>query len=150
MLLAPTKTIVPFIAAGGGILGISSEDDVLGSDTDGTLHAGVGIKAFISKDVALAAGCPRQLRAGLGPEETAQHWEALIGLSIVNGRAEPPPAPADTDGDGIADPDDKCPNEAGVAPDGCPPPPPDTDGDGIVDAADDVPERGRTGQSGPG
>ena len=144
VLLAPTKTIVPFIAAGGGILGISSEDDVLGSDTDGTLHAGVGIKAFISQDVALRLDVRDNFAPGLGPEETAQHWEALVGLSIVNGRAEPPPAPADADGDGIADPDDKCPNEAGVASQdpekhGCPPPPPDTDGDGIVDADDACP-----------
>jgi OOP family OmpA-OmpF porin len=57
----------------------------------------------------------------------------------VNGRAEPPPPPADTDGDGIADPSDRCPNEAGVAPEGCPAPPPDTDNDGIVDADDTCP-----------
>jgi hypothetical protein len=36
----------------------------------------------------------------------------------------------DTDGDGIADKDDECPNEAGpVSLKGCP----DTDGDGVAD-----------------
>jgi outer membrane protein OmpA-like peptidoglycan-associated protein len=43
--------------------------------------------------------------------------------------------PADSDGDGVADKDDKCPNQAGVARyDGCPVP--DTDGDGINDEQD--------------
>lgn len=43
----------------------------------------------------------------------------------------------DTDGDGIADAEDNCPEVAGLAKfDGCP----DTDGDGIADAEDDCPE----------
>ncbi|HSS38345.1 MAG TPA: OmpA family protein, partial [Polyangia bacterium] len=55
-----------------------------------------------------------------------------------------PPPPPDTDGDGILDTDDACPNEAGVAsPDaqknGCPLPK-DRDGDGIVDGDDACPD----------
>ncbi len=43
----------------------------------------------------------------------------------------------DSDGDGIVDKDDACPDVAGLAKfDGCP----DTDGDGIADANDDCPE----------
>ncbi len=46
---------------------------------------------------------------------------------------------ADSDGDGIADPKDKCPNVIGVARyDGCPIP--DTDGDGINDEMDKCPQ----------
>ncbi|APX98817.1 thrombospondin type 3 repeat-containing protein [Lacinutrix venerupis] len=42
----------------------------------------------------------------------------------------------DTDGDGIEDSKDSCPNEAGLAEfNGCP----DTDGDGVVDGSDDCP-----------
>lgn len=46
----------------------------------------------------------------------------------------PPPPPADTDGDGIPDSDDACPNEAANTADGCPvvvppPPPPPAGGD---------------------
>ncbi|WP_034060291.1 OmpA family protein [Lacinutrix jangbogonensis] len=42
----------------------------------------------------------------------------------------------DTDGDGIEDSKDACPNEAGLAEfNGCP----DTDGDGVVDGSDDCP-----------
>lgn len=43
--------------------------------------------------------------------------------------------PVDTDGDGILDVDDVCPNDAGVAPTGCP----DTDGDGVIDLDDSCP-----------
>ncbi len=43
---------------------------------------------------------------------------------------------ADTDGDGIADNFDVCPNTPGIAPDGCP----DTDGDGVSDAVDQCPD----------
>lgn len=41
----------------------------------------------------------------------------------------------DTDGDGVLDADDSCPNEPGAAPTGCP----DTDGDGVVDPLDTCP-----------
>jgi OOP family OmpA-OmpF porin len=48
----------------------------------------------------------------------------------------------DLDGDGIPLPQDKCPNEKGVAPDGCPAP--DKDGDGIPDAVDKCPDKPET------
>jgi outer membrane protein OmpA-like peptidoglycan-associated protein len=55
---------------------------------------------------------------------------------------EAPPAPTDSDGDGILDPDDKCPTEPEDADgyqddDGCPDP--DNDGDGILDVDDKCP-----------
>ncbi|MDE3254149.1 MAG: OmpA family protein, partial [Bacteroidota bacterium] len=50
----------------------------------------------------------------------------------------PPPVEKDTDGDGIVDSKDKCPEVAGTAKyDGCPVP--DTDGDGINDENDKCP-----------
>ena len=43
----------------------------------------------------------------------------------------------DSDGDGLADRDDNCPNEAGeISQNGCP----DTDGDGVADQVDDCPD----------
>jgi outer membrane protein OmpA-like peptidoglycan-associated protein len=52
----------------------------------------------------------------------------------------PPPPPADSDGDGIIDALDKCPNQRGVAEyQGCPIP--DTDGDGINDKEDKCPNQ---------
>lgn len=51
--------------------------------------------------------------------------------------------PADTDGDGVADPNDKCPAEAGYSRyDGCPIP--DTDKDGINDEQDKCPTQAGT------
>jgi OmpA-OmpF porin, OOP family len=59
----------------------------------------------------------------------------------------PPPPAADTDGDGVADPDDKCPNEKedGLPPnpkDGCPTL--DADGDGIPIPQDKCPNEKET------
>jgi hypothetical protein len=58
-------------------------------------------------------------------------------------------APTDTDGDGVPDNSDSCPNEAAATANGCPapvtpptpppPPTPDTDGDGVLDSADACP-----------
>ena len=46
----------------------------------------------------------------------------------------------DADGDGVADGNDNCPNEAGpAANNGCPWP--DTDGDGVLDKDDQCPRR---------
>ena len=44
---------------------------------------------------------------------------------------------ADRDGDGIADRRDRCPDRAGLSPDGCPPQ--DRDGDGVLDRSDRCP-----------
>ncbi len=70
-----------------------------------------------------------------------------IGSPIKEKKAEPvvvapppppPPVEKDTDGDGIVDSKDKCPDVAGTAKyDGCPVP--DTDGDGINDENDKCP-----------
>ena len=144
MLLAPTKSIVPFLAVGGGLLALSSEKTVLGSDIDGEVHVGVGAKAYATEDVALRLDIRDNITNGTNGasrDKLAMHWEALIGLSVVVGREEPPaPAPApppDSDGDGVDDSLDKCKDVVGVAPDGCPPP--DGDADGIADATDACP-----------
>lgn len=49
-------------------------------------------------------------------------------------------APQDHDGDGFLDPQDACPEAAGIAPDGCPKP--DRDGDGILGSDDRCPDDG--------
>ena len=57
--------------------------------------------------------------------------------------ATPAPVPPDTDGDGITDDLDKCPNQPGTAKyNGCPVP--DTDGDGINDELDKCPNEAGT------
>ncbi|MGJ3240268.1 MAG: thrombospondin type 3 repeat-containing protein [Anaerolineae bacterium] len=48
--------------------------------------------------------------------------------------------PPDSDGDGLYDPQDQCPNQRGpAANNGCPPP--DSDGDGVYDPQDNCPNR---------
>jgi outer membrane protein OmpA-like peptidoglycan-associated protein len=76
-----------------------------------------------------------------------RNFQVGLKLKLFGGYTAPPvvavplpvvAAPVDTDGDGIFDPEDKCPNQAGVAKyAGCPVP--DTDGDGINDEADKCP-----------
>jgi OOP family OmpA-OmpF porin len=140
ILQAPTRGVVPFLAIGGGVLGISSSRRILGNDSDLEGHAGVGLKGYVTPDLALRLDVRDNLSQGYGPKKSAQHFEVLLGLAVVLGRPAPlPPPPPDSDGDGIIDPQDRCPQLAGVPPDGCPPPPPDSDGDGIIDANDACP-----------
>jgi OOP family OmpA-OmpF porin len=139
ILQAPTKSVVPFVLAGGGVIGISSKKAVLGNDVDGALHFGAGLKGYITKNLALRLEGRGSVTQGYGADTRAIHWEGLLGASVVLGRPEPPPPPADTDQDGVIDALDKCPQLVGVPPDGCPPPPPDADGDGVTDAEDRCP-----------
>jgi outer membrane protein OmpA-like peptidoglycan-associated protein len=77
---------------------------------------------------------------GLLREPGTPDGRALLRLAYAPLRKE---APKDRDHDGILDPRDACPDEAGVASsdpakNGCPPP--DSDGDDIIDAEDECPE----------
>jgi len=139
VLQAPGKPLVPFLLAGGGMLGISSSKKILGNDLDAEAHFGLGLKGYVTKNLALRLEGRGNLTQGYGADKRVVHWEGLLGASVVLGRPEPPPPPPDSDGDGVNDEHDRCPQLAGVPPLGCPPPPPDEDGDGIPDAEDRCP-----------
>ncbi len=134
----------PFVLAGIGALGLSSDDDKLGADTDAVGHLGAGAKYWVTDKVALRADL-RYLRAPAAGKDTGtNHYEVLLGaafgLDFGGGGDDPEPEPEpdpDPDGDGIVGAADSCPNEAGPAPDGCPNK--DSDGDGILDDADKCP-----------
>ena len=67
---------------------------------------------------------------GTGTEFRNSNIQAGLKLRLFGKKV-----PGDSDGDGIADPNDKCPDQIGTAKyDGCPIP--DTDGDGINDEQD--------------
>ncbi len=172
-----SSSITPFLLVGAGALGANSQE--LGRDTDLGFHFGAGVKIpfddFISArlDVRDTLGkYSAQTNASL-----AHYPELLLGLTFTLGRSRPQPAsapPPDSDGDGIPDTADKCPNDKGVAPDGCPadtdkdgiidandqcpnlagpaptgcPPPPDSDGDGVLDTADECPSVAGTMKNG--
>lgn len=103
---------------------------LLGGDTEGALRPSNevlgGIKLFVEKSshLVLAAG-PRYTKG----------FEAADVRGVIGFVFEPPAY--DSDGDGIDDPEDRCPNTPGVrSEDGCPL---DSDGDGIPDVEDACP-----------
>lgn len=131
------RSITPFILVGVGAFGVSSDRAAVGSDVDIALHFGGGLKFFLSRYVALRVDVRDIVTARRGIDEgVASNLEVLGGLSITLGRKDKPKpqGPKDTDGDGFMDPDDRCVEVPGVAPDGCPIP--DTDGDGFLDPDD--------------
>ena len=95
--------------------------------------------------VELAAGelmrAERQL--DLAEEDARRALGGAAGCLAVETRAAaPPPAPLDSDGDGVLDRDDRCPTQPEDVDgwqdeDGCPDP--DDDGDGVLDAEDRCP-----------
>jgi len=143
----PTKgPLVPFAAVGVGLMHTSS--DFLGSDTDFPIHAGGGVKFWISDSFAVRVDA-RYLR---GPSEQAPwtlnagYGEFSLGISyaarVRPGAPEAPHVDGDRDHDGIPDSIDKCPDQPEDKDmyqddDGCPDP--DNDMDGIPDALDKCP-----------
>ena len=126
---------------------------VLGSDRDPALHVGIGAKAYLAYFFALRLDVRDTFTSGRGDGKITQHWEALLGLSFVLGRSappQPPPPPpllpADSDGDGVIDTHDQCPQVAGVPPLGCPP---DSDNDSILDPDDRCPHEAGVASTDP-
>ncbi len=130
---------VPFVNAGLAFLGGSSDDVDIESKT--TFNAGGGIKLWIGNNVALRGDLSHYwsddfagnyVTAGDGTDLKDFHGNFGLSIGIGGGRK----GPDDTDGDGIADPLDTCPDTPfGVAVDanGCPV---DSDGDGVADYQD--------------
>jgi len=133
--------LTPFVLIGPGALGVSSPRSVVGSDVDLALHFGGGLKLFLHRYVALRVDVRDVVNAKRGVKTGVSHsLEVLAGLTFTFGRKDPTPKPkpGDRDGDGFLDPDDKCPDEPGVKPDGCPIG--DRDGDGFKDDVDKCPD----------
>ncbi|MCA9711725.1 MAG: OmpA family protein, partial [Myxococcales bacterium] len=134
--------LVPFAVIGGGVLSVRSEPDAAGRNGDEALHVGGGLKLFLTKRILLRV----EGRDVMSPKEgftvpaPAHTGELLLGFSLGLGpRKKEQPPPPDADGDGFLDPDDACPQQAGIAPDGCPAK--DSDGDGFLDPEDACPQQ---------
>ncbi|MFD0863269.1 OmpA family protein [Sungkyunkwania multivorans] len=113
------KKFDPFVEVGGGYTWI----DEIGA---GTLNGGLGFNYWFTENlgVNIQSSYKHAFEDYLLP-----HFQHVAGLAIKFGGT-------DTDGDGIFDKDDACPEVAGLeAFNGCP----DTDGDGIEDSKDDCP-----------
>jgi outer membrane protein OmpA-like peptidoglycan-associated protein len=117
--LGAGKTFDPYLGLGGGYTWI----DEIGA---GTLNGTLGFNLWFNENIGLTV----QSTYKHAFEDYLQtHFQHTVGLSIKFGGT-------DTDGDGIYDKDDACPDVAGLAAfNGCP----DSDGDGIEDSKDDCP-----------
>jgi OOP family OmpA-OmpF porin len=160
-------TLVPYLALGAGVITTEVESGH-DRDNDPMLDYGAGFKFFMKDNLALRG----DVRGIYGIDPGRNNLIYTFGLSFLFGghAEEAPPAPFDSDHDGIIDYVDECPDTpAGVAVNeqGCPPDsdhdgvydyldkcpgtpagtavgddgcPKDSDGDGVLDAADKCPE----------
>jgi outer membrane protein OmpA-like peptidoglycan-associated protein len=105
----------------------------LGDASAGTLNGGLGLTFWFTENVGLSfqSTYKNSFDDTRTPNaDVATHMQHFAGLTFKFGGK-------DTDGDGIYDKDDACPEVAGLkAFNGCP----DTDGDGIEDSKDGCPD----------
>jgi OOP family OmpA-OmpF porin len=130
----PESKFNPFIVAGYGAAHYSPK---INNKNMSILDFGVGAKYWLADNIALRA----DLRDNMVFDEHLHNIEATLGVVFrFGGDTKTASAPLDSDGDGVFDPQDKCPNTpAGVAvdKDGCPL---DSDGDGVPDYLDKCPD----------
>lgn len=151
----PEYRLVPFFLVGAGGMNLRSSTNALGKDSDPELHLGIGAKFAVTEHFSARLDFrdnlmqENRLTPGVDNGNLVQNFELLLGASFTLGRtpAERAPAPRDSDGDGFFDPQDACPMQPGVAPNGCPAPvaPLDTDHDGLPDASDPCPNEAEDG-----
>jgi len=129
----PDSNWRPFLVAGVGHNTFEDDND---NESDETLfNAGVGIKHEISDNMDLRLDA----RGLYSHDEESKDSALNLGFSYLFGSAKA--APVDTDGDGVNDENDQCPDTAygqitdatGCAVDV------DSDGDGVIDTADQCP-----------
>tara|TARA_R110000868_G_scaffold140233_3_gene355597 strand:+ start:5404 stop:6750 length:1347 start_codon:yes stop_codon:yes gene_type:complete len=113
------NTFEPYLGVGGGYTWV----DEVGA---GTLNGTLGLNIWFSENIGFTL---QSVYKHAFEDYLQTHFQHTAGISIKFGGT-------DTDGDGIYDKDDACPDVAGLeAFNGCP----DSDGDGIEDSKDDCP-----------
>jgi OmpA-OmpF porin, OOP family len=128
MELIKSKVLEPTLSVGAGYT-------FLGDESYGTVNPGVGLNIWFTENVGLSllgtykkSFGDRQY-AGTNTPDAPSYTQYSAGLTFKFGAK-------DTDGDGIYDKDDACPEVAGLKQfNGCP----DTDADGIEDSKDKCP-----------
>ncbi|WP_034042575.1 OmpA family protein [Wocania ichthyoenteri] len=117
--LLNSNTFEPYLGAGGGYTWV----DEVGA---GTVNGTLGVNVWFNENIGLTL---QSAYKHAFEDYLNTHFQHTAGISIKFGGT-------DTDGDGIYDKDDACPDVAGLeAFNGCP----DTDGDGIEDSKDSCP-----------
>jgi outer membrane protein OmpA-like peptidoglycan-associated protein len=110
----------PYVSVGGGYTWL----DDLGA---GTANGGLGFNVWFNDNIGL--NVESKYKHTFDNVDILQHFQHSVGFIFKFGGT-------DTDGDGVFDKDDACPDVFGLAAfNGCP----DTDSDGIVDSEDDCP-----------
>jgi OOP family OmpA-OmpF porin len=131
MSLIKSKVIDPSLHIGGGYT-------FFGDNSYGTVNPGAGLTFWFTENVGLALetsykwslGGDRNVAGDIYAPDSPSHFQHTAGITFQFGGK-------DTDGDGIYDKDDACPEVAGLKQfNGCP----DTDGDGIIDGSDACPD----------
>ncbi|MBO3096917.1 OmpA family protein [Gelidibacter pelagius] len=118
--LINSKVIEPYLGVGGGYTWV---DDIGAGTVNGTL----GFNLWFSENIGVTV---QSAYKHAFEDYLATHFQHTVGLALKFGGK-------DTDGDGIYDKDDACPDVPGLPEfNGCP----DTDGDGIEDSKDDCPD----------
>ncbi len=119
MNILKSKTWDPYLGVGGGYTWI----DDIGA---GTLNGSLGLNIWFSENLGMNINSSYKHSF---EDYLPKHFQHSVGILFKFGGT-------DTDGDGIYDQDDACPEEAGLAIfNGCP----DSDNDGIQDSKDDCP-----------
>ena len=119
-IFGETSWFDPYVLVGGGYTWL----DEFGT---ATLNGGGGINFWFSDNIGL--NVESKYKHVFDNVNILQHFQHSVGIVLKFGGT-------DTDGDGIYDKDDACPDVFGLAAfNGCP----DTDGDGVVDSKDDCP-----------
>jgi OOP family OmpA-OmpF porin len=118
-LIGETAWFDPYVYLGGGYTSVETS-------SEGMINVGAGFNAWLSKDIGL--NFQSGIKKGFASKVKA-HYQSSLGLVIRFGGK-------DTDGDGVYDKKDACPEVAGLMEfNGCP----DADGDGIKDSDDACP-----------
>jgi len=131
--LIGSKWFDPSVHVGGGYA-------FLGKASSGNVNGGLGLTIWFSENIGLSLSSTYKYQFEDGQEElysfergndisVPSHLQHMAGFTFRFGGK-------DTDGDGVLDKYDECPELPGLVElNGCP----DTDGDGIIDPEDDCP-----------
>jgi len=118
-LIGDTSWFNPYVYIGGDYVSADS-------NAEGMLNAGVGFNTWFSDNLGLNFQIGK--KEGF-TDNIASHYQSSLGLVVKFGGT-------DTDGDGVYDKKDACPEVAGLVEfNGCP----DADGDGVKDSDDACP-----------
>ena len=135
--LIKSKQWEPFIGLGSGYTWIESgpfntDPDDFSADYNGSasVNGTVGLSYWINDNIGFTAQTTYNHVFAYNTDNSPQHYRHSVGVSVKFGGT-------DTDGDGIYDKKDACPEVPGLAEfNGCP----DSDGDGIQDSEDACPQ----------